>query len=151
MKGRSFDAPSYELLLKGVALRILTNTLKRVRELENSVHKISTTDAAGVLVTAEYLTSDLLMNFPGLEALAEMAGMSVSKYKILFSKMMKNSPQRFFTKEKLSLAHSLLQNGTFDSIKDVALELGYSKPGHFALVYRKAFGCLPGDVFVRKS
>lgn len=150
LKDRSFHEPSYELLLKGIALRILTNTLKRVRELETSVHKVSTADAAGVLVTAEYLTSDLLMDFPGLEALAEMAGMSVSKYKILFYKIMKNSPQRFFTKEKLSLAHNLLQNGTFASIKDVALELGYTKPGYFASAYKKAFGSLPSDVFVRK-
>jgi AraC-like DNA-binding protein len=151
LKDCPFNAPSYELRLKGVALRVLTNTLKRVRELETSAHKMSNTDAAGVLETAEYLTSDLLMDFPGLETLAEMAGMSVSKYKVLFSKIMKNSPQRFFTKEKLLLAHSLLQNGTFDSIKDIALELGYSKPGYFALVYKKAFGFLPGDVFVRKS
>lgn len=151
LKDRPFDAPSYELLIKGVALRVLTNTLKRVRELETSVYKMSITDAAGVLQTVEYLTSDLLMDFPGLETLAEMAGMSVSKYKNLFSKMMKNSPQKFFTKEKLSLAYKLLQNGTFDSIKNVAQELGYSKPGHFASVYRKAFGSLPSDVFVRRS
>jgi AraC-like DNA-binding protein len=151
LKDRPFNSPSYELLLRGVALRVLTNTLKRVRELETSVHKVSTTDAAGVLLTAEYLTGDLLMDFPGLDALAEMAGMSASKYKTLFSKMMKNSPQRFFTKEKLSLARSLLQNGTFASIKDVALELGYSKPGYFASVYKKTFGSLPGDVFVKKS
>jgi AraC-like DNA-binding protein len=150
LKDRPFDAPSYELLLKGVGLRVLTNTLKRVRELETSVDKIPTNDVAGVLQTVEYLTSDLLMNFPGLETLAEMAGMSVSKYTILFSKIMKNSPQKFFTTEKLSLAHSLLLNGTFDSIKEVAQELGYSKPGHFALVYKKAFRALPSDVFVRK-
>jgi AraC-like DNA-binding protein len=90
------------------------------------------------------------MDFPGLEALAGMAGMSVSKYKILFSRIMKNSPQKFFTKEKLSLAQSLLQKGTFSSIKDVALELGYGKPGHFASVYKKNFGYLPSDVFVKK-
>jgi AraC-like DNA-binding protein len=64
---------------------------------------------------------------------------------------MKDSPQRFFTKEKLSLAHNLLQKGTFASIKDVALELGYNKAGHFASAYKKAFGSLPGDVCVRKS
>ncbi|MBE5318139.1 helix-turn-helix transcriptional regulator [Pedobacter sp. MR2016-19] len=150
LKDRPFNTPSYELLLKGVALRVLTNTLNRVRELETSDHKMSNTDVKGVMETVKYLTSDLLMDFPGLETLAEIAGMSISKYKIIFSKMMNNSPQRFFTKEKLSLANNLLQKGTFASIKDVALELGYGKPGHFAAVYKKNFGYLPSDVFVKK-
>jgi hypothetical protein len=58
LKDRPFHAPSYELLLKGVALRVLTNTLNRVRELETSNHKMSNTDVKGVLETAEYLTND---------------------------------------------------------------------------------------------
>ncbi|MBC8986311.1 helix-turn-helix transcriptional regulator [Pedobacter sp. N36a] len=150
LKNRPFNTPSYELLLKGVALRVLTITLNRVRELETSDHKLSNKDFTGVLETVNHLTGDLLMEFPGLEALAEMAGMSISKYKILFSKIMKNSPQRFFTNAKLSLAKNLLQNGSFASIKDIALELGYEKPGHFASVYKKNFGHLPSDVFVKK-
>jgi len=150
LKEKNFSAPSYELLLKGIALKVLVNALKRARILETVVHKMSPADTAGILATAEYMLNDLLMDFPGLEVLAEMAGMSVSKYKILFNKIMKDSPQRFFVKEKLLLAQSLLRGGMFQSVKDVALELGYTKPGHFAAAYKKSFGNLPGNDLVKK-
>lgn len=147
LKEKDFTAPSYEMLLKGIALKVLVNTLKRAQVLESPIHKMSPVDTAGVLATVEFLLNDLLMDFPGLTVLANMAGMSVSKYKTLFSKIMKDSPQRFFVKEKMMLAQTLLQGGTFSAVKDIALELGYTKPGHFAAAYKKAFGILPGQDF----
>lgn len=151
LKEKDFTAPSYEMLLKGIALKVLVNSLKRARVLETSIHKMSSSDTAGILATAEYLLNDLLMDFPGLSVLADLAGMSVSKYKVLFSKIMKDSPQRFFVKEKLLLAQSLLQGGNFSSVKDVALELGFAKPGYFAAAYKKAFGNLPGDDLLKTT
>lgn len=145
LKEKDFIAPSYEMLLKGIALKVLVNTLRRARVLETAIHKMSPADTEGILASAEYLLNDLLMDFPGLLVLADMAGMSVSKYKTLFSKIMKDSPQRFFVREKLLLAQNLLRGGNFQSVKDVALELGYTKPGYFAAAYKKAFDKLPGD------
>lgn len=151
LKEKSFREPSYELLLKGVALKVLANTLRRARIYESALHKMSPSDTAGVMDTVQFMLDDLLMDFPGLATLADMAGMSVSKYKLLFNKIMKDSPQRFFTKEKLVLAQSLLQGGVFNTVKEVALELGYSKPGYFAAAYKNAFGNLPGEDLLKKA
>ena len=151
LKEKSFRSPSYELLLKGVSLKVLTNTLKRARVYETIIRKMSSADTEGILNTVQYLQSDLLMDFPGLAVLAEIAGMSISKYKILFSKIMRESPQRFFLNEKLLLAQVLLQGGNFSSVKDIALELGYSKPGYFAAAYKKTFGNLPGDDLLKRA
>lgn len=89
------------------------------------------------------------MDFPGVGVLASMAGMSESKYKKLFSKMMKGSPKSFFLQQKLLLAQNLLKSGNFNSIREVAIEVGYSKPGYFSEAYKKAFGTCPKEAFVK--
>lgn len=150
LKGKDSTALSFELLVKGLALRVLVNTLRRARILEAPNYKMSSADTAGILMSAEHLLNDLLRAFPGLEVLAKMAGMSISKYKTLFSKIMKDSPQHFYMNKKMLLAKNLLQHGTFALVKDVAFEMGYTKPGHFAAAYRKAFGCLPGEDLHKK-
>ena len=92
---------------------------------------------------------NLFLDFPGVTVLAEMAGMSESKYKLLFKKVMKGSPNSFFLHEKLLLAQSLLQSGNFNSIREVAIEVGYSKPGYFSEAYKKAFDMLPQEIFIK--
>lgn len=149
LKERSFDEPSFELFAKGTALKILTYLVRRIRNIEPIIEKLSPADTSGILRTSQYLLDSLLLDFPGVAMLATMAGMSESKYRKLFSKIMKSSPNSFFLQEKLRLAQNLLQSGNFNSIRDVALEVGYSKPGYFTEAYKKAFGTLPQDIFIK--
>lgn len=149
LKERSFDDPSFELLAKGNALKILTHLVRRIRNLEPIIQKLSPVDTSGVLSTRQYLLDNLLLDFPGVARLANMAGMSESKYRKLFRKIMKSSPNSFFLQEKMLLAQNLLQSGNFNSIREVALEVGYSKAGYFAGVYKKTFGALPQSIFVK--
>lgn len=149
LKERSFDDPSFELLAKGNALKILTHLVRRIRNLEPIIQKLSPVDTSGVLSTRQYLLDNLLLDFPGVARLANMAGMSESKYRKLFRKIIKSSPNSFFLQEKMLLAQNLLQSGNFNSIREVALEVGYSKAGYFAGVYKKTFGTLPQAIFVK--
>jgi len=149
IKERSFDDPSFELLAKGTALKILTHLVKRVRKFDPFIGKLSPADTPGILKTSQYLRDNLQMDFPGVAVLASMAGMSESKYKKLFSKMMKGSPKSFFLQQKLLLAQNLLKSGNFNSIREVAIEVGYSKPGYFSEAYKKAFGTCPKEAFVK--
>ena len=149
LKAYSFDNSSFELLLKGIALKALNYLVKRVRNFEPIIQKLSTVDTSGILKTAEYLMGNLILDFPGLSVLAEMAGMSESKYKLLFKKVMKGTPNNFFLQEKLLLAQNLLQSGNFNSVREVAIEVGYSKPGYFSEAYKKAFNALPQEIFIK--
>jgi AraC-like DNA-binding protein len=149
IKERSFDDPSFELLAKGTALKILTYLVKRLRNFEPFMEKLSLADTSGILNTRQYLLDNLRLDFPGIAVLADMAGMSESKYKKLFTKLMKASPNSFFLQEKLLLAQKLLQSGNFNSIREVAIEVGYSKPGYFSEAYKKAFSSLPQEAFVK--
>ncbi|SUJ06305.1 transcriptional activator FtrA [Sphingobacterium spiritivorum] len=151
LKNRSFDDPAFELLLRGTSLQVFTNLIRRIRLYDAKLYKLPQQDLENMDKSIAFLTNDLQMDFPGIQKLAEIAGMSTSKYKTLFKRIMKDTPQQFFLNEKLLLAKDLLNGGMFGSIKEVALELGYSQSGYFAAAYRKKFNLLPAENFVKPT
>lgn len=147
LKMRNYDDPSFELYVRGTALQVLGYLVERINEIGPVLGKISELDSTHIIKTQTYMMEQLLDGFPGIDILAAKAGMSVSKYKKLFKRVFKESPNGFFLREKLSLAHVLLKSGNFKTINEVASELGYVKPGYFAALYKKQFGQLPGEDF----
>ncbi|HWV74815.1 MAG TPA: AraC family transcriptional regulator [Pseudosphingobacterium sp.] len=150
LKNRSFKDPVFEILLRGASFNLLSYLLERTAELTSIPLRLSESDIAGVMQTKEFLMENLLGDFVGVGELAKMAHMSVSKYKQVFKKIFGNSPYSFFLNEKLILAQHLLESGDFANVNEVAYEVGYSKPGYFAAMYRRKFGKLPGDVLTKQ-
>lgn len=150
LKERSYDDPSFELSLKGAALQAFGHLIQRMNESGPAVlGRLSEAETTQVMRTEEYLMGRLLEVFPGVDFLADMAGMSISRYNKVFKKLFKTSPNSFFLNEKLLLAQVLLTSGKFNTISEVAYELGYGKPGYFAKVYKKAFNRLPAEDFAK--
>lgn len=149
LKDLSFTDLSFELKLKSTALYLLGYLVDRATRFEPIINKLSEQDIDNILASGDYLMKNLLSEFPGLSFLAEMAGMSISKYKILFKKILKDTPNGFFINEKLLLAQQLLLSGNFNSVTEVAYELGYNKPGYFSSVYKKMYTVLPGEVLIK--
>lgn len=148
LKERSYEDTSYELFLKAAALHAFGSLIERVSENKFVPGKLSELDVQRVIQTQVYLMEQLLEKFPGIDILVEIAGMSVSKYTRLFKKIFKCSPNSFFLQEKLLLARELLKSGRFNTIYEVAYELGYSKSDYFSAVYKKKFGQLPHKDFI---
>jgi AraC-like DNA-binding protein len=144
-----FSSSSFELKLKHIALYLLNYVVERTARFEPIINKLSQADIDNVLKTSQYMLDNLLSEFPGLPAMAEMAGMSGTKYKVLFKKILKESPNNFFSNEKMLLGQQLLQSGDFKNVNDIAYELGYSNPGYFTKLYKRTFGVSPGDVLVK--
>lgn len=151
LKDQSFELTSFELKLKSTALYLLAYLVERAARFEPIINKLSQPDINYLLKTADYLLKNLLSPFPGIPFLAEMAGMSVSKYKILFKKILKGTPNSFFLEEKLLLAEQFLKGGNFNSVTEVAYELGYTKTGYFSGVYKNKYGILPAAVLRKKA
>lgn len=143
LKNKSFDDPSFEVHLRGLSLHLLYYLVERAKTIKPNLTKVSEHDILNVMETSEFLLKILLSEFPGLHRLAEMAEMSVTKYNLLFKKMFKVTPKAFFTREKLLLARTLLKNGNFENISDIAYELGYSKSNYFSSLYKREFGVPP--------
>ncbi|MES2650866.1 MAG: AraC family transcriptional regulator [Bacteroidota bacterium] len=151
LKDLSYDDPSFELSLKGTALQAFGYLIQRMHERGPAVlARLSEAETAQVLHTEDYLMGQLLEAFPGVDFLAAMAGMSISRYNKVFKKLFKASPNSFFLNEKLLLGQVLLKSGEFNTISEVAYELSYGKPSYFAKVYKKAFSRLPADDFLKK-
>ncbi|MBB2149043.1 helix-turn-helix transcriptional regulator [Pedobacter gandavensis] len=146
LKEIDFNAASFDLKLKSTALYLLGYLVERASRFEPIINKLSDHDIEQIFKTSEYLLANLLEEFPGLQKMAEMAEMSVSKYKGLFKKILKDSPNQFFLNEKLLLAQQLLHSGNFSSVQEIAYELGYTSPNYFAKVYKNMFDVLPGEV-----
>ncbi|MCV6594477.1 MAG: GlxA family transcriptional regulator [Silicimonas sp.] len=74
--------------------------------------------------------------------IAEDLGISTRQLERLFGKYLNASPKKFYLDMRLDRARNLLVQ-TELSIIDIALACGFESPGHFARVYRTAFGVTP--------
>lgn len=151
LMGRSLYDPSFEYHLKHAALYLLVYLVERASRFEPIINKLSEIEIESVNSTAHYLLENLLSDFPGIETLSSMARMSSAKYKLLFKKILKDSPKQFFLNEKLLLAKEILESGNFKSVSQVAYQLGYSKPTYFAEVFKRKFGINPKSILSKKT
>lgn len=151
IKNKSFLDPAFEIYLKGVSLRLLAKFISRYSNLTPMLHHISKKEAKALNQTKDYLLNNLMRGFPGVESLAEIAGMSATKFKTLFKKMYVSTPNQFFVREKMILANKLLKSENFEKVSDVAYELNFGKVSKFNTLYFKKYGKKPSDDFIKCS
>ena len=147
IKEKSVFDVDFDLFLKGIALKLLGLFIDNYTTIPS--FEITRKDSIAVLKTKNYLLGDLYAKFPTVSFLANMAGMSVTKYKPLFRNAFGMTPNQFFMREKLILAEMLLKSKEFSTVTEVARSLGYTKNQHFSDRYFELFGRLPADDFVK--
>ncbi|WP_426115216.1 helix-turn-helix domain-containing protein [Pseudomonas sp. DSP3-2-2] len=74
-----------------------------------------------------------------LAALAAEAGMSEFYFSRLFHRATGQSPSQYFIQMRMTVARRLLLKSTL-SVIEVALEVGYGSPNHFAHVFKRHTG-----------
>jgi AraC-like DNA-binding protein len=151
IKDISINSISFEPLLKGISLKLLGNFFNKFYNLNTSNSNITEIELEAINKTKDYLINHLYGSFPSVTFLASMAGMSESKYKILFRKCFNNTPNHLFITEKMNLAKELLQSGKFNSLTDVIYELNYTKLSYFSSKYYEAFQVKPSKDFIKNS
>jgi AraC family transcriptional regulator len=88
---------------------------------------------------AEHVAEDL-----NLDRLADRAGLSKFHFHRLFKSAMGVSPARYHINLRMNIARRLLRE-TKKSVVDVALDVGYTNPSHFAKLFRRETGLSPSD------
>jgi AraC family transcriptional regulator len=78
-----------------------------------------------------------------LAELAQAADMSDFHFSRLFRKATGQAPSQYFIQLRMDKARRLLLNSPM-SIIDIALEVGYSSPSHFAHLFKRHAGVTPG-------
>ncbi|MCE0484238.1 MAG: AraC family transcriptional regulator [Methylacidiphilales bacterium] len=79
-----------------------------------------------------------------LDRLAAQAGLSKFYFNRLFKNAMSMSPSRYHITLRMDEAKRLLRE-TKRSVVDVALDVGYTNPSHFAQLFRRETGLSPSD------
>ena len=88
---------------------------------------------------AEHVGEDL-----NLDRLATQVGLSKFHFHRLFKSAMGVSPARHHINLRMNIARRLLRE-TKKSVVDVALDVGYTNPSHFAKLFRRETGLSPSD------
>lgn len=151
LKNKSVFDASFDPYLKGISLKLLGNFLNRYSESVAVKNEITAVEIVAITKTKTYLLDHLHNPFPSVPFLSKMAGMSPSKYKMLFKKEFHNTPNNFFVKEKMLLANRLLQSGDYNTLTEVIYELNYSKLSYFCSKYYDLFHRKPSQDFVKKQ
>lgn len=99
-------------------------------------------DMRRVMQIESILTENIYQPPPPIQQLAKIASVSESKLKKDF-KTLYNSPiYEYYQKARMQVAREKLLTGDF-SVKEVAMELGYSNLSNFTVAFKKEFGVLP--------
>jgi len=81
-----------------------------------------------------------------LAQLAGVGGVSVRTLQNGFSRFLGQSPSDYLRNRRLVRVHCALQQADRgDSVTDILLRHGIGSFGHFAVLYRKRYGCLPSQ------
>ena len=149
IQNRTID-DTFDTYLKGITLKLLANFIDRYSKISTN-HHLSHAEIQGMNETIRYMENNLYELFPSVLVLAEIAAMSISKYKNLFQKMFEDTPNHYFIKRKMKLAKQLLESGDYKSITEVINKLKYNNLNHFSRTYSSLYNRIPADDFIEKD
>ena len=114
-------------------------------ETEHPDIKLSREDINRVMEIESLITRDVFSPAPFIPELARMVNISETKLKNNF-KMVYGIPiYQYFQKARMRAARDVLETRKY-SVKQVALELGYTNLSNFSTAFRKEFGVLPSQL-----
>jgi AraC-like DNA-binding protein len=106
---------------------------------------LSKTDIDRVMQVEAVLTKDIFEPAPTISQLARMVSISESKLKKDFKLIYGVPVYEYFQKVRMQAAKDKLLSGEH-SVKEVAMELGYSNLSNFTIAFKKEFGLLPSKL-----
>ncbi|HEX6426827.1 MAG TPA: AraC family transcriptional regulator [Niastella sp.] len=121
-------------------------------KMSNPAYRLPLThdDIARVMHIERLLTRNVLQTPPSIQQLAKIAAVSESKLKKDFKTMYSFPIYEYFQKARMHAAQDKLLTGKY-SVKEVAMELGYSNLSNFTIAFKKEFGMLPSQLLSQKK
>lgn len=90
-----------------------------------------------------YLKKNIYDSNLKIETLIELCGVSGTYFHKIFLENYSVSPQKYIQSKRLSQAKSIIDNGDFDSISEIAALVGYNDPLYFSRAFKKKYGVSP--------
>ncbi len=98
----------------------------------------------GYLARAIQMMNETIESPISPSTIAAELGISVRQLERLFGKYLNTSPKKYFMEMRLERARNLLLQ-TDKSILEIAIACGFESPGHFARVFKAAYGFSPSS------
>ncbi len=114
-------------------------------EADNPDLKLSREDINRVMEVESLITRDVFTPAPFIPELAKMVNISETKLKNNFKTVYGLPIYQYFQKARMRAARDVLETNKY-SIKQVAMELGYTNLSNFSTAFRKEFGILPSQL-----
>ena len=124
--------------------RFFLRLYERRRNAYFNIH-LSKADIDRVMRVEAVLTKDIFEPAPTISQLARMVSISESKLKKDFKLLYGVPVYEYFQKIRMQAARDKLLSGGH-SVKEVAMELGYSNLSNFTIAFKKEFGLLPSKL-----
>ncbi|MFV0304038.1 MAG: helix-turn-helix transcriptional regulator [Moheibacter sp.] len=122
----------------------LFNRVKcREKLYEENIH-LHPEDLDNLLKVNEYLDAHIHDEIR-LEKLANMAGMSLSKFKRLYKQLFGTTPYQYYLANKMEKSMELIKKNIY-SISEIGFLMGYSNLSQFSKAFKNHFGILPSEV-----
>lgn len=132
------------LFLQGIAQAIAIHLARNYAELANESRSGSPSLPGYKLKQiTDWMAENLAEEF-NLDRLAARAGLSKFYFNRLFKNALGVSPSRYQINLRMDEAKRLLRE-TKRTVVEIALEVGYANPSHFAQLFRKETGLAPSD------
>ena len=94
----------------------------------------------------KYLKTHIYDSALKADDLAGMCGISNTYFREIFALRFGSSPKNYITEKRLSRAKAIIDNGEFDTVKKLAMSVGYDDPLYFGKVFKKHFGMPPAAI-----
>ena len=132
------------LFLQGIAQAIAIHLARNYAETANESRSGSPSLPGYKLrQITDWMAENVAEEF-NLDRLAAQAGLSKFYFNRLFKSAMGVSPSRYHINLRMDKARRLLRE-TKKSVVEVALDVGYANPSHFAQLFRRETGLSPSD------
>lgn len=130
-----------DALATGLAARIVRDHSSLAR----TFHSTKTAISSGKLKTVLGYIEDNLERDLGLGEIADIAGVSVSHFKVLFRKSLGLPPHQYLIRRRVERAAMQLREGKMP-IGQIALANGFCHQSHLAMHVRRVLGVSPREL-----
>lgn len=105
---------------------------------------------AGAIATVQSVLEDNLGEFPSIEALAKLVGMTTRSFQRQFQKLYRMSPRTYWMKLRIRKACEYISSGQL-GLSAIAMELGFFDQSNFSKHFRFHAGMTPKSFSQRYS
>ena len=138
------EGNTLKIYLESKVMELLSLVVKGMEQEQKHISvKLDYKDIRNLRKTVTVMKNDLAA-YPTGEELAQIAGMSTARYQLAFRKYYGTTPYEYLKELRLNQALILLKNSDY-GIATIAAKVGYHNSGHFAKLFKKAYGLGPRE------